>query len=345
MDLSLDSVWNQLPYAGQGPVARGVIRSQAADFRVCEIPVTEPAGEGEHCWLYIRKTQANTEWVARLLARHAGVKPFAVSYAGLKDRNAVTEQWFSVHLPGRQAPDWSSLDEAGVEILRAERHTRKLKRGALRANRFTLRIRDLIAEPGAVEQCLLTIQRDGVPNYFGSQRFGREGSNLRAAGTLFNGGLGRITRHKRGLYLSAARAALFNRVLATRLAAGYWYRILPGDVLQLDGRRACFIADNNDTSLELRLQQQAVHQTGPLWGCGELMTQAYAREYEQTALEPYARYRHGLEQAGLEQARRSLRIRVQDLAWSWEQENQLLLNFTLPAGAYATCLLRELCLT
>ncbi|MEE9421965.1 MAG: tRNA pseudouridine(13) synthase TruD, partial [Gammaproteobacteria bacterium] len=294
-------------------------------------------------WLYVRKTGANTEWVARQLAIHAAVPVRDLSYAGMKDRNAITEQWYSIHLPGKSDPDWSTVDIEGVEILHTARHTRKLKRGALKGNRFDIGITSLTGDNAEIENRLIAIKQGGVPNYFGVQRFGRDGQNLVQAEQLFKGKLNKIPRHKRGLYLSTARSALFNLILAGRVADESWSRLMLGDVLQLDGRSACFVAEDKDSALPARIESMDVHLTGPMWGRGELMTQNAAREYEITNLEADECFRKGLEQAGLKQERRSLRIQANQLDWQWHEDGSLRVQFSLPPGAYATSVLRELC--
>lgn len=331
-----------LPYACGGPVGTGQLRIEPEDFRVCELPICEPDGAGEHVWLWIRKRNANTDWVARQLARFAGVTPREVSYAGLKDRHAVTEQWFSLQLPGKADPEWADARIEGVEILRAERHSRKLKRGALRGNAFDIRLRAVNGERTSLDARLQAIAARGMPNYFGDQRFGRDGGNLAAALAMLRGEGPRVDRQLRGLYLSAVRSFLFNQVLAARVLDGSWERAVPGDALQLEGRRAWFVADSVDAQTAARVQVLDVHPTGPLWGRGIPATRAAALDLEAACLLPYREACAGLERAGLEQDRRALRVRVQDLTWTWEPAAGLRVQFGLPSGSYATALLREL---
>lgn len=331
-----------LPYAFGGPAGSARVRVEPEHFRVVEIPICEPDGSGEHVWLSVRKRNANSEWVARQLARFAGVQPCDVSYAGLKDRHAVTEQWFSVQLPGKADPDWSALSVEGVQILRAERHSRKLKRGALRGNRFALRITGFVGDSERVNACLQQIATQGMPNYFGEQRFGRDGQNIDAArAMLADGGGRRLPRHTRGLYLSALRSHLFNQVLAVRITAGNWNQLLEGDLLQLNGSRAWF-KSAADAATAARVDSLDVHPTGPLWGRGRLESAAAARQVEEAVLAGSAADCEALERAGLEQDRRALRVQVGALSWRWQGTDILDLSFELPAGSYATVLLREL---
>ncbi|MEJ2480153.1 MAG: tRNA pseudouridine(13) synthase TruD [Acidihalobacter sp.] len=224
----------ELPRSGV-VAGRGLIRRETGDFVVEEIPVQQPDGAGEHLWLWVEKQGENTEAVAKRLARAAGVRPVAVGYAGRKDRHAVTRQWFSVHLPGTfgdAVPPGFETDH--VRVLRTVRHSRKLRVGALRGNRFVLRIRELEADMDVLGQRLESASGRGVPNYFGEQRFGRNGANLESAVGMFSGRPER-DRKRRGLYLSAARSAVFNGILAQRVLDGSWDELLPGEVVMLDG--------------------------------------------------------------------------------------------------------------
>ena len=318
------------------------MRGIPEDFQVCEIPLVEPAGEGEHVWLLIRKRQENTEPVARSLARLAGVAQREVSYAGLKDRNAVTEQWFSVCLPGGAEPDWHAVDSEYITLLHHARHHRKLRRGALRGNAFRIRIRGVTGDREALARRLGDVAAAGVPNYFGEQRFGRGGSNLRTAGRLFAHAAGRLSREQRGLALSAARSWLFNQVLARRVETHSWDRPLPGEALQLEGTHSFFVAAGVDEMLLHRVREGDVHPTGPLCGTGESPATGDALQVEMACLAPYVGWIEGLAAAGLKHERRALRLPIGALDWSWPEADCLELSFTLPAGAYATSVLREL---
>ncbi|WJW76605.1 tRNA pseudouridine(13) synthase TruD [Thiohalobacter sp. IOR34] len=324
------------------PLGTAQIRCRPEDFRVFEMPPCEPDGAGEHAWLKLRKREQNTEWLARQIARLAGVRPRDVGFAGLKDRHAVTEQWFSVYLPGRPDPDWTALEDGRVEVLAATRHGRKLRRGALLGNRFELRLRDVAADARAVDARLEALRERGMPNYFGAQRFGRDGANLTRAAALFAGELRRPPRHQRALYLSAARSLLFNQVLAARIGQGVWDRCLPGDVLQLDRRRGRFRIEAVDEETRGRCERLEIHPTGPLCGRGPVEVEAEALALEQAALAGREDWIRGLERLGLEADRRALRVRIAGLVWEWAAADELWLGFELPAGSYATVLLEQL---
>jgi tRNA pseudouridine13 synthase len=334
-----------MPRASGPSLGRAVIRQRPEDFQVDEELGFEPSGDGEHLLIHLRKRNTNTHWLAGQLARHAGLPSKEVSYAGLKDRHAVTTQWFSLRLAGRAEPDWSGLDSAQVEILAVHRHKRKLRRGALRGNRFNLLLRHLEADQGALDQRLQGLRRGGMPNYFGEQRFGHDYQNLnRFDELLCNGPRRRIDPHLRGLLISAVRSQLFNEVLAERIERGCWKTPLAGDCFMLDGSRSFFFYDDaEDPDLVSRCETGDIHPSGPLWGRGLVPVSGLAAELETSVLSPFVLWRERLEHLGLAQERRSLRLPLDDLEWQFEPaQASLRISFFLPAGAFATVLLREL---
>lgn len=333
---------DELAYAYGMPVAAGRLRGVPEDFGVRELPGFALDGSGEHVYLKVRKRGANTDWVARQLAAFAGVAAGAVSYAGLKDRHAVTEQWFSVHLPGRADPDWSSVNNDEYQVLEHTRHSRKLRRGALTGNAFAIVVRELSGTPAELEARWARIRADGVPNYFGEQRFGHGGGNIAAATAWLAGERQVRDRQQRSLYLSAARSLIFNQVLSARVRAGTWATLLAGDVAMLAGSHSIFPVAELDETLARRAAEGDVQPTGPLWGAGELMTQGAVQALEQTTAAAWPVLSAGLVRADLRQERRALRLRLGEGTLAWLDDSTLRLCFTLPAGAYATTVLREL---
>jgi len=326
-----------------GPaVLAAAIRTTPEDFRVDELEAFAASGQGEHLLLSVEKRGMNTAFAAQRIARWAGVPDMGVSYAGLKDRHAVTRQRFSVHLPKKQAPDLATLEAPDLRVLGAEWHARKLPRGALAGNRFALRLRDVEGDRAAIEARLQAIAARGVPNYFGEQRFGREGDNVAAALAMFGGR--RVRREQRSLLLSAARSELFNRVLAERVRAACWDTPLDGEVWMLEGSRSVFGPEPWNDTLAARLAAFDIHPTAPLWGSGPLRSEGAARALEETtvAKPPGPALCAGLEAAGLRQERRATRLRPAELAWEWAAPDVLSLTFSLPPGAYATTVLAEL---
>ncbi len=329
-----------LPRAYGESVLQARFRSVPEDFLVEELPGFEASGAGEHLLLTVEKRGMNTAFAAKQIAHWAGINEMGVGYAGLKDRQALTRQRFSVHLPKRVAPDLAALQTDELRVLEAHWHARKLPRGALAGNRFVLCLREVKGERAAIEQRLLAIRDHGLPNYFGEQRFGRHGDNVDAARRMFAGA--KVKREQRSLYLSAARSALFNAVLAARIDAGTWPGAPDGEVWMLDGTHSVFGPEALNEALTERLARQDIHGTGPLWGVGEPRCGEPLRTLEHTVLEPFADVRAGLEAAGLKQERRALRVRVSELTWAWSAPDLLTLDFRLPPGAYATELLAEL---
>ncbi|WP_083489747.1 tRNA pseudouridine(13) synthase TruD [Stenotrophomonas ginsengisoli] len=333
---------SDLPRAFGPAVMQAVLRSSAEDFQVTELPAFAPSGDGEHLLLTIEKRGQNTVQVAKWLAQWAGVGEMAVSYAGQKDRHALTVQRFSVHLPGKDSPDPASFAPEGVRVLEAARHNRKLQRGALTGNRFTLVLRQVQGERAVIQTRLEQIAARGLPNWFGEQRFGHGGGNIGQALAMFAGR--RVRRDQRSILLSAARSQLFNQVLAARVAAGNWDSALEGEVWQLNGSRSVFGPEEFTSALAERLAGFDIHPSAPLWGEGELRSSGAARELEEQALadEVALRLRAGLEKAELRQERRSLRLKPDGLSWQWLGEDVLQLRFALPPGCYATALVHEL---
>lgn len=328
------------PYAYGSPVGNGKLRSKPEDFKVYENLSFEPSGEGEHAFLQIEKTGQNTEYVARQLAQVAGVRQRDIGYAGLKDRHAVTTQWFSVWLPGKADSDWSVLELDGITVLQAIRHARKLKRGALSGNRFEITIRDWQGDQEKLITQLTAIKVNGIANYYGEQRFGFNGKNVANALIMFQGQ--KVRREQRSLYLSAARSYLFNQILAKRVSAGTWNKAIAGDTYMFDSSHSCFQSQQPDDDILRRINTKTIHPSGVLWGKGELDIALDALCIEQEVINGNAELAQGLIASGVELSRRALRVNAENLIWDFINPTTLFLSFTLPAGSYATALVREI---
>jgi tRNA pseudouridine13 synthase len=325
--------------AYDAPLFAATIRDRPTDFQVTEILGFELSGCGEHDYLWVEKTAANTDWVARQLARHAGTRPADIGYAGMKDRHAVTRQWFSV--PRREVGDWASFSAEGVVILDIQRHQRKLRRGAHKSNAFRIALRTRAASGmrQPVDERLASVAARGVPNYFGPQRFGHHGANLDLARRVFAGA--RLKRDKRSIAISAARSFLFNQILSARVANGSWECILPGELVNLDGSGSIFRVDEIDETIRRRAIELDIHPTATLWGLRSEMSRGDVAALERDATDTSADLRDGLEGLGIKAAHRPLRLRVADLSWEFA-DDALWLEFTLPAGGFATAVLREI---
>lgn len=324
------------------PTHSGCYRAAPEDFRVEEQLDFEPEGEGEHLWVWVEKRGVTTPDLARMLAEYAGIAVRDVGFSGLKDRDGVTRQWLSLGLAGRElAPGWDAgLAERGARVLDARRHPRKLKRGVHRANRFHLRVDSEGLADGSVLKRWNQRVDNGVPNYFGPQRFGPHGRNLQRAEALLQRGW-RKRADPQGLLLSTARSYLFNQLLAARVRDGSWCRAIAGDVFNLDGSASRFPAETVDAELESRVASGDLHPTGPLWGTGRLESLGEVAERETRIASDHPALTRGLEAAGVRQARRALRVRLIDESWQ-ACDDAVWLGFTLPRGAFATAVLREL---
>jgi tRNA pseudouridine13 synthase len=337
--VTLDTDW---PRVGGVPAASGVIRSQVADFEVEERLGFEPEGDGEHAFLFIQKRELNSVDVERELARLSGVPRRDIGYCGLKDRRALTRQWFSVGLAGREEPDWSSLERENLQILVQTRHRRKLRRGVHRGNAFRLVVRELEGDRDALELALRQVQRSGVPNYFGEQRFGRGGGNSEAAMAWVRGESKAPKRQQRGIYLSTLRALVFNTLLAARVEAGDWNALLAGDVCLLAGTGSLFAPEAIDADLEERIRQCDLHPGLPLWGSGEPHCSAARWKTFGEQVKDQQQVLEFLEARGLALGWRPTRVLPDDFCWQFCEDGALVLEFSLGAGSYATAVLREL---
>lgn len=329
------------PRAHGEACGRAVLKATAEDFQVDEVLDIPLTAQGEHLWLWVEKRGLNTEEAARRIARAAGLPLKAVSYAGLKDRQALTRQWFSLHLPGRADPDLAAAQGDDMVILRSQRHNRKLQRGAHAANGFTLRLTALEADRDALEQRLQRIAEQGVPNYFGLQRFGFDGGNVEQARDFASRQELPVQRNLRSRLLSSARSYLFNQVLAKRVAAGTWNQAQVGDVLAFTTSRSFFVAGEAECS-DPRLAALDVHPTGPLWGDGALPSVATVQALEQSVAEECAELVQWLIKADMVHERRILRLPIGGLSWHYPEPDILQLAFVLPAGCFATVVVREL---
>jgi tRNA pseudouridine13 synthase len=343
-------MWNfDWPKAYPETNAHGILKLNPEDFQVDEIPLVSPCGEGEHIYLHIKKREVNTHWVARLLSEKFGVKENDVSYAGQKDRYAVTSQWFSIYAPKIEMTIESRpFPDEDIEILVQTRHSKKLRRGDLVGNRFNIVLRDIKLSEApisrqdtdslpqsdvadlqqTIEDNLQKIKLNGVPNYFGLQRFGRGGGNMDQALAMLTGQRREKNRQKKGIYLSAARSYIFNQVLAARIGQGLWGKSLAGDI----------DTASNET-------QNANKATAPMWGRGRLNCQSETLILEQTISEPLQDLCNGMEHAGLNQERREIVSSIENMQWQWlkgeEGSYALNISFALASGHYATSVLQE----
>ncbi len=376
IDISAITDTASLPQPSLPPIQQATYKADATDFVVNEILPLEFTDEGEHLWLHIKKLGMNTAYLAKLLSEWADIPLRDVGYSGLKDRHAVTTQWFSLRIPKKQLPptEFAPIDigeNESVVILAQHWHNKKLNRGTHRANQFIITLRDIqfadtddentqSPEQTAqqrVEQHLKTMSENGVPNYFGTQRFGRQGNNVREALALFarpprepqpqskKSKRKRAPREQNTMELSAARSLIFNEILAARVRNGSWNAGLAGEVFNLDGSGSIFASDEIDDTLRARMSSGDIHPTAVLWGIGndKVSSSAAALENEVVQHSPLLmQLANGLEKRDIKAQRRPLRLPIEQLSWEWSDEQTLVLNFTLTTGSFATSVLASL---
>jgi tRNA pseudouridine13 synthase len=328
------------PRAHAGPLAPGRLKCSADDFQVEEVLGFEPADQGNFVWLQVEKLAANSRWIAKRLADFCQCPLADVGYAGLKDRQSVSRQWFSIALSQVREPDWQQLDATEMRILQVRRHPQPLRRGDHAANRFVIRLRAFSADREQVDALLHRIAQQGFPNYFGEQRFGIDHTNLSMARQWFAGKL-HPKRSEQGFYLSAVRALLFNQVLAHRVAQDHWYRPLPGDLMESAESGHCFSLPRINERAMQRVLAGELSPTGPLWGSGEPRPTGEAGALEQQLLAGQRDWMAGLQRQRVRADRRPLRCMPSALRWCHEADG-LRLEFALPGGSYATALVREI---
>ncbi|RDV27946.1 tRNA pseudouridine(13) synthase TruD [Alteromonas aestuariivivens] len=336
-------------YAFGRPSSSGALKTHAEDFQVIEDLGYEPSGEGEHQFLFIEKVNTNTAFVAEQLAKVTGLPLRNVTYAGRKDKYAVTRQWFGLHTPGKTDVDLSNWQLDGVKVIAQTRHHKKLRTGQLKGNRFVITLRD-VTEPDAALERIEKVRYAGAPNYYGEQRFGvarigtdgqlQQGGNLMLAERMVAGEVIR-NRNKRSMALSALRSWLFNEALSRRIANGHLDNLLLGDALMLTGSNSFFIHDGSDPTVQSRYDNQDLAPSGPLWGKGSLETREQVLVQESLLAEEFGDLCQYLVQAGMTQERRALKIWPQELEWQCNGD-KLTLSFRLPSGCFATSILREI---
>ncbi len=334
--------FDALTYLHGKPQGTGQLKASPEDFLVVEDLGFEPDGEGEHILVRILKNGCNTRFVADALAKFLKIHAREVSFAGQKDKHAVTEQWLCARVPGNTMPDLSQFQLEGCQVLEYARHKRKLRLGALKGNQFTLVLREVSGRDD-VERRLQAIAERGVPNYFGAQRFGIGGSNLLGALRWAESGAPVRDRNKRSFWLSAARSALFNQIVSERLKKPDFNQVVDGDALQLAGRGSWFVAtDEEQAVLQARVDARELMITAALPGSGDWGTQRTALEFEQTVLAEETVLQSLLQREKVEAARRAMLLYPQQLSWNWWDDVTVELRFWLPAGSFATSVVREL---
>lgn len=325
------------PSSKDASIQSAMFKQSNNDFVVDEQLSFSLTEEGEHCFVLVEKSGANTQWVAKKLANVFSVKERDVGYAGLKDRHAVTRQWFSIYTPGQTSPEFIEGDDE-FKVLEIHRHNKKLKQGSVKQNRFVITLRDVKGVEAVIEQQLETIKQQGYPNYFGAQRFGHHGNNVRKAVAMLQGK--RVKKHQRSMYLSAMRSWFFNQYLAFRVNNDTWQTAQTHDRMQLAGSRSFFKVEGSETDLAERLAQADIHVAGPMPGYDFFDFDTIPEAEHLSSI--WAPYFELVEQLPVKTDWRALRVIPEELQWQWLNASTLKLSFALPSGCFATGLLSEL---
>ena len=324
------------------PLGSAQFKSHPDDFQVDEVLGWTPSGEGEHCFLWIQKRGCNSNDVAAQIAKRLEIRKRLISHCGLKDKNAITRQWFSIHLPGIPSPTAEKLQSENFQALKITRNSRKLRRGVHRGNRFAIRLTDCQFTPADLESRWSQIVSRGVPNYFGPQRFGHGGGNIEQALKMASGESKVHDRLLRGILISSLRSFLFNACVGERILAGNWDQPLPGEVYGFADNRSLIFPHNQNGDEPERFRNGQLELSAPLWGLGDLPSENAVAELESSVVGREPEIRDAVEQFGLQQQRRVIRIKPSHPELQWETPTTLCLRFELPKGAYATAIIREL---
>ena len=343
-------------------IVQADFKSTPNDFIVHELLSIEFSHHGEHLWLHLKKTNLNTTFVAKLLAKWANIPVSDVGYSGLKDRRAVTQQWFSLRLPSTKPPsrDFDEFlstqalhDDENIQLLEQHWHHKKLNRGTHKHNQFIIRLTNVVGDKHEIDKQLSIIQHKGVPNYFGNQRFGIDGKNIENAQIFFEALISskqpykphKKSLEKHAMYISSAKSLIFNAILAKRVLLNNWDTAIDGDVFNLDGSGSIF-TDSSDDNIHQRLLTGDIHIASILFGTGQskATNQASMIEKDILSLPEFTIFQQGLLKVGSKLSYRPLRLIPKKLSWQWQDDN-LTLTFVLPSGTFATSILAALVAT
>ncbi|MBS9777803.1 MAG: tRNA pseudouridine(13) synthase TruD [Gammaproteobacteria bacterium] len=308
--------------------ASGTFKSEPADFVVHEVLDWDFVGQGEHIFLYIEKTNCNTVWLAKQLARFYGVPPRDVGYSGLKDRHAITRQYFSVRLPGVKPDTYEIPEHDEYRVVSHILHDKKLKRGNHKCNDFTIRLRNVSGDEAIIDQRLAFIQQHGCPNFFDSQRFGHDENNLQRLSQWVAGEIELRKRDEKSIVLSALRSSIFNRSLGERVSNDTWHSVIYGDTVILDGSNSHFSVDVVDEDITKRCSEKDIHPAGLLVGA------------ESNFVESSDMLLTLMQREHLQEGFRPLRLKIQNLQWQRDGSDYVI-SMRLPSGAYASGVIHQ----
>ncbi|NLS12828.1 tRNA pseudouridine(13) synthase TruD [Vibrio sp. SM6] len=337
----MSNILSSLAYLNGKPTTTAKLKVKPEHFQVREQLGYRFSGSGEHLMVHIRKTGENTSFVANELAKACGVKSKDVSWAGLKDRHAVTEQWLSVHLPNGEMPNLQGFlaQYPSIDIIAMTRHHKKLRPGELLGNHFTLTLTE-VSDVEEVLARLTNIAKHGVPNYFGEQRFGRDGNNLVEARRWGRDNVRTRNANQRSLMLSTARSWIFNQVVSARIEQGCFDGFIEGDIAQMESQNE-LVTEATLADYQVLLAERKAAITAPLAGDNALPTQGAALALEQPILESEPELMQLIRGNRMRHDRRAISLMPHDLSWEVAKD-AITLSFSLDAGSFATAIVREL---
>ncbi|WP_066805466.1 tRNA pseudouridine(13) synthase TruD [Moraxella oblonga] len=336
-------------------ISLATFKQLPTDFIVTELLDIEFSQKGEHCWFYIHKTNLNTAFVAKLLSQWANIPLSDIGFSGLKDRRASTYQWFSLRLPKQELPhtDFINFTKAhlnpdeSLSIIKIVWHHKKLGRGTHKHNHFNITLRQVVGHRNDIEKQLNIIHHQGIPNYFGHQRFGIEQSNIEHTKQFFEQLLSTDKPYKpnkkdvqkHGMYISVAKSLLFNAILSKRVNLNCWDKPIEGDVFNLNGTGSIFTSSIDDDIIK-RMADKDIHPTILLFGTGDIKhtDDSLALHQDIFNLPQFDIFIKGLLKVNSKLSYRATRLLIQDLSWEWQDDN-LVLDFILPSGTFATCVI------
>lgn len=342
IDLANPTITDTLPGIG------GRLRSKPEHFEVREIPLYEPCGVGEHLYVNVTKVNQTTKEIQDSLGRLFGVKKNDIGIAGLKDKFARTTQTFSVHV-GYQTEEYTAEakkrleDQLDAEVNWTSLHRNKLKTGHLLGNEFAITVTELDADPETmVQRCEAiaeVIRQRGIPNYFGPQRFGRDGQNVEQGLAILSGSSTRQDKWLRKFLVGSVQSYLCNQYLAERLRTDQFDRLLTGDVAKKYETGGMFVVD--DASVEQpRHDAHEISFTAPLFGPKMRNSEGASAEFEHGVLARSGLTNEDFKRQRVSGTRRLGRLLVDELGIEVVDDG-VRLRFALPKGAYATTVLRE----
>lgn len=348
MDTNESAEWN-IPYLTCGmPGIGGVLRAKLADFFVDEIPAYEPCGQGEHTYFRVEKRGISTMMLMKEIAQKLNISIKNISSAGLKDTHAIARQTLCVHNVLPEAIE--SLALADAQILWVSRHTNKLRTGHLKGNRFTIRIRGVgPTATGIATPILEILERRGVPNAYGEQRFGNRGNNHLIGEYLLRndreGLLAHGIRHPsykmKAFFVSAFQSSLFNQYLVMRMNTNSMDNVLAGDIARKEDTRGLFTVE--DAAVDsLRVKAWEISPTGPIYGYKMMQAADQAGKLEASLLAAKGLSLESFRTVKAKGTRRPLRYKPENLTWHQDGDDALVVAFTAPKGSFATLLLSEL---